>query len=82
MSTYWLGVLTLPALALGGFVIWFVAVVTWQEAFMPPRYTWHCTCGQVFSKQSHRTESGMKRGMKRHSKTCAKADYYEMEGKP
>lgn len=50
MSDYWLGVLTLPALALALFVIWFIAVLLWQEVIGPPLDYRTCRCGKGWGR--------------------------------
>lgn len=46
MSTYWLGVITIPALLVAGVIVWFVGLVAWQEILTKTTNGYECACGK------------------------------------
>lgn len=56
MSDYWLGVLTLPTIALVAFVVRFLSIAVWQELIQRPTDSYTCRCGKGWghSYSNHR----------------------------
>lgn len=77
MSDYWLGVITLPALAVTIFVIWFTAVLIWQELLATPSDYRSCRCGKGWGREISNHRMVLVRLLSRyHWRSCRTTKLY------